>query len=74
MKKIHEILSFCFFSFLKACESAVKIARRWGYEKKGIPQNQARVIFVEDNFWGRSISAVSSSNDPESFEGIRNLY
>lgn len=37
-------------------------------KKKGIPQNQARVIFVEDNFWGRSISAVSSSSDPESFE------
>lgn len=56
-------------SGVEACESAVKIARRWGYEKKGIPEQQARVIFVENNFWGRSISAVSSSSDPESYEG-----
>lgn len=54
---------------VEACESAVKIARRWGYEKKGIPTNQARIVFVNENFWGRTISAVSSSSDPESFEG-----
>ena len=51
--------------FFKACESSIKIARRWGYEKKGIKPNQAKVIFVAENFWGRSISAVSSSTDPE---------
>jgi ornithine--oxo-acid transaminase len=54
---------------VEACESSIKIARRWGYEKKGIPANQAKVVFVNENFWGRTISAVSSSSDPESFEG-----
>eukprot|EP00494_Astrolonche_serrata_P032060 UN32329 len=56
-------------SGVEACESAVKIARRWGYEKKGIKQNQAKIVFVAENFWGRSIAAVSSSTDVESFEG-----
>lgn len=54
---------------VEACESSIKIARRWGYEKKGIVPNQAKVIFVAENFWGRTISAVSSSTDPESFNG-----
>jgi len=54
---------------VEACESSLKIARRWGYEKKNIPANQARIIFVADNFWGRTISAISSSTDPDSFEG-----
>ncbi|KAL7675753.1 hypothetical protein ACOME3_002017 [Neoechinorhynchus agilis] len=49
-------------------ESAVKIARRWGYEIKGIPDNEAIVVFAEGNFWGRSIAAVSSSTDPDSFK------
>ena len=48
-------------------ESAVKIARKWGYERKGIEKNKAKVVFCENNFWGRTIAAVSSSTDPESF-------
>jgi len=55
---------------VEACETAVKLARKWGYEVKGIPQNQAKVIFAENNFWGRSISAVSSSSDPESYSNF----
>jgi ornithine--oxo-acid transaminase len=54
-------------SGVEACETAVKLARKWGYEVKGIPENQAKVIFVEGNFWGRSLAAVSSSTDPESY-------
>eukprot|EP00493_Phyllostaurus_siculus_P024653 UN24994 len=54
---------------VEACESSIKIARRWGYEKKGIAPNMAKVIFVGENFWGRTISAVSSSTDPESYTG-----
>ncbi|MBL0911607.1 MAG: ornithine--oxo-acid transaminase [Bacteroidia bacterium] len=57
-------------SGVEACETAVKLARRWGYDVKGIPQDQARVIFVEGNFWGRSIAAVSASTDPSSFSGF----
>lgn len=47
-------------------ETAVKLARRWGYTKKGIPNNQAKLIFVEGNFWGRTLGAISSSTDPSS--------
>jgi ornithine--oxo-acid transaminase len=51
-------------------ETAVKLARRWGYDVKGVPKNQAKVLFAENNFWGRTIAAVSSSSDPESFGGF----
>jgi len=52
---------------VEACESAVKIARRWGYEIKKIPDNEAMIVFAENNFWGRSIAAVSASTDPDSY-------
>ncbi len=51
-------------------ETAVKLARRWGYQIKGIAENQAKIIFVEGNFWGRTMSAISSSTDPSSFRGF----
>jgi ornithine--oxo-acid transaminase len=51
-------------------ETAVKLARKWGYTKKGIPANQAKIIFVEGNFWGRTLGAISSSTDPSSTEGF----
>lgn len=47
-------------------ETAVKLARKWGYEVKGIPSNQAKILFVEGNFWGRTIAAISSSTDVSS--------
>lgn len=47
-------------------ETAVKLARKWGYEVKGIPSNQAKILFVEGNFWGRTIAAISSSTDASS--------
>lgn len=50
-------------------ETAIKLARRWGYEVKGIEKNKAKVIFAEGNFWGRTLAAVSSSNDPSSYAG-----
>ncbi|KAL7579625.1 hypothetical protein ACA910_007988 [Epithemia clementina (nom. ined.)] len=50
-------------------ETAIKLARRWGYEVKGIPENQARVLFPNQNFWGRTLAAVSSSDDPTAFQG-----
>jgi len=46
-------------------ETACKLARKWGYQVKGIPENQARIVFAENNFWGRTISACSSSSDPD---------
>jgi len=48
-------------------ETALKLARKWGYKVKGIPTNQARVIFAENNFWGRTLSACSSSSDPDCY-------
>jgi ornithine--oxo-acid transaminase len=49
-------------------ETAVKLARKWAYEVKGIEENKARVIFATGNFWGRTLAAVSSSSDPDSYE------
>lgn len=51
-------------------ETAVKLCRRWGYDVKGIAANQARIIFAEGNFWGRTLSAISSSTDPLSRKGF----
>ena len=51
-------------------ESALKIARAWGYKKKGIPNNQALHLFCSNNFWGRTLSACSSSTDPECYENF----
>lgn len=50
----------------EAVETAVKIARKWGYKAKGIPQDQAIVLSVAENFHGRTFSAISMSTDPES--------
>lgn len=51
-------------------ETAIKLARRWGYAKKGILENQAKVVFAEGNFWGRTLAAISSSTDPSSYKGF----
>lgn len=51
-------------------ETACKLARRWGYDVKGIPADAARIVFAAGNFWGRSIAAVSSSTDPSSYGGF----
>ncbi|MAS52282.1 MAG: ornithine--oxo-acid transaminase [Flavobacteriales bacterium] len=50
----------------EAVETAMKIARKWGYEKKEIPHNQAKIIVCGDNFHGRTITIISASNDPDS--------
>jgi ornithine--oxo-acid transaminase len=51
-------------------ETAIKLARRWGYTVKGVPENAAEVVFVENNFWGRTLAAISSSNDPSSYKNF----
>lgn len=48
-------------------ETALKLCRKWAYEVKGIADNSAKILFAENNFWGRTIAAVSSSTDPKSF-------
>ena len=49
-------------------ETANKLARKWGYLKKKIPKNNARIIFANGNFWGRTLAAISSSDDPLSYK------
>ena len=51
-------------------ETANKIARKWGYEVKGIEENKAKIIFVNGNFWGRTLAAISTSDDPLSYKGF----
>jgi len=51
-------------------ETAIKLARRWAYCIKGVPENQAKIIFAEGNFWGRTLAAISSSTDPSSYHGF----
>ncbi|MEN0006190.1 MAG: ornithine--oxo-acid transaminase [Bacteroidota bacterium] len=51
-------------------ETAVKLCRKWAYEVKGVPVNEAKIIFVTGNFWGRTLAAISSSTDPSSTKGF----
>ncbi len=51
-------------------ETAIKLARRWAYVKKGVPENKAKVIFAEGNFWGRTLAAISASTDPSSYKNF----
>ncbi|KAK6053507.1 aminotransferase, class III, partial [Cooperia oncophora] len=74
---------------VEAAESAVKLARRWAYDVKKVPENKAKdvasfpayktdsldasarcMVFAENNFWGRSIAAISASSDPDSYGGF----
>ncbi len=49
-------------------ETAIKLCRKWGYQKKGIRENQAKIIVCEGNFHGRTITIVSMSTDPDAFK------
>ena len=51
-------------------ETANKLARKWGYLKKGIEKDKARIVFVNGNFWGRTLAAISTSDDPLSYNGF----
>lgn len=42
--------------------------RKWGYKVKGVPDNQAKILFCEGCFWGRTLAAISASTDPTSYE------
>ena len=55
---------------VEAAETAVKLARRWGYVNKGIPENKAVILFAENNFWGRTLAAISASSDPLSYKNF----
>ncbi len=55
---------------VEAGETALKLVRKWAYEVKGIPTNQAKIIVAEGNFWGRTLAAISASTDPSSFHNF----
>ena len=57
-------------SGVEAVETALKLARRWGYDKKGIAANRAKIITVAGNFHGRTLNVVSFSTDPSSRDGF----
>jgi ornithine--oxo-acid transaminase len=54
----------------EAVETALKLARKWGYQEKGIAPNQARIIVAEHNFHGRTTGIISFSTDPDSTGGF----
>lgn len=54
----------------EADETALKICRKWAYDKKGIPEGQAKIIVCEGNFHGRTITIVSMSTDPDAKDGF----
>jgi ornithine--oxo-acid transaminase len=54
----------------EAVETAIKAVRKWGYEVKGVPENQAEIIVCSDNFHGRTLSIISFSTDPEARSGF----
>jgi len=51
-------------------ESACKLARRWGVQVKGVKNDDVRILFANENFWGRTLAAISSSTDPDSYDGF----
>ncbi|MFP4664299.1 MAG: ornithine--oxo-acid transaminase [Bacteroidales bacterium] len=53
----------------EADETAIKLVRKWGYEKKGIPANKAKIIVCENNFHGRTVTIISMSSDPDAYTG-----
>lgn len=57
-------------SGVEACEAAVKLSRKWAYTVKGVPTNQASVVMMNNNFWGRSISASGACSDPSRGENF----
>ena len=51
----------------EAVETAIKLCRKWAYQKKGVPENQAKIVVCENNFHGRTTTIVSFSNDPDGY-------
>ena len=57
-------------SGVEGVETAMKLCRKWAYEVKGVPNNEAVIVFAKDNFHGRTLSVISASNDPSSRDGF----
>ena len=74
MKYITEYFGFekvlCMNTGAEGGETAIKITRKWGYQKKGVPENQAQIIVCDNNFHGRTSTIISFSTDPNSKENF----
>ena len=72
-KKITELFSFdkvlAMNSGAEAVETAIKLARKWGYEKKGVKEGKAKIVVCEQNFHGRTTTIISFSSDPDARNG-----
>lgn len=55
---------------VEAGETAIKLSRKWAYMVKGVPDGKAKNIFARNNFWGRTLAAISSSTDPTSYHNF----
>ncbi|MBK7309315.1 MAG: ornithine--oxo-acid transaminase [Bacteroidia bacterium] len=55
---------------VEGVETAIKLARRWAYDVKGLKENEAKIIFAKENFHGRTLGAISASTDPSSYTGF----
>lgn len=68
-KKLCDLMGYEKFlpcsSGVEACEAAVKVARKWGYSVKGVPDDQANILMMNKVFWGRSITASGINSDPK---------
>jgi ornithine--oxo-acid transaminase len=73
-KKITELFGFdkvlLMNTGVEAVETALKLCRKWGYMKKGIPEGKAKILFASHNFHGRTLSVISGSTDPSSRTGF----
>ncbi|MFZ1716427.1 MAG: aminotransferase class III-fold pyridoxal phosphate-dependent enzyme, partial [Saprospiraceae bacterium] len=73
-KKLHDIFGYDMAlpmnTGAEAVESAIKICRKWAYEVKGIKPNQAKIMFFESNFHGRTMGAISASTEASSTGGF----
>ena len=74
MKYITEYFGFekvlCMNTGAEGVETAIKITRKWGYQKKGVSENQAQIIVCNNNFHGRTSTIISFSTDPNSKENF----
>ncbi len=57
-------------SGVEADETAIKLCRKWAYDKKGLKPNEAKIVVCENNFHGRTVTVISMSTDPDSFSGF----
>ncbi|MBK7939934.1 MAG: ornithine--oxo-acid transaminase [Lewinellaceae bacterium] len=55
---------------VEGVETAIKLTRKWAYKIKGVPEGHAKIVFVEGNFHGRTLGAISASTDPDSRRGF----